>query len=229
MAERRICVYPEQTDMLSLLMLFRNEQGQPLTDVEILDNLLLLLSTGNESTTAAICWSWYCVYRNPEIQEKLLQEVENLGDFSDTMSLYRLPYLTAVCHETLRMYPITMFILPRGVKMPAEIAGYELQSCTLVSISNYLLHRQENLYPEPEKFKPERFIERQFSAYEFMPFGGGIRSCIGDELALYLMKLILATIVFNYQLKLADNQPVKPQSRNANLAPVGLRLVKQDY
>ncbi len=228
MAERRTVIEPEKTDMLSLLMSFRDEQGQPLTDVEILDNLLLLLSTGNESTTAAICWSWYCVYRNPEIQEKLLQEIENLGDSSEPISLYRLPYLTAVCNETLRMYPITMFILPRGVKTPTEIAGYELQYGTLVSISNYLLHRQENLYPEPDKFKPERFIERQFSAYEFMPFGGGIRSCIGDELAMYLMKLILATIVFNYQLRLAENQPVKLQTRNANLAPVGLELVKQD-
>jgi cytochrome P450 family 110 len=227
-AERRTRVDPDKTDMLSLLMSFRDEQGQPLTDVEILDNLLLLLSTGNESTTAAICWSWYCVYRNPEIQEKLLQEIENLGDCSDTMSLYRLPYLTAVCNETLRMYPITMFLLPRGVKTPTEIAGYELQPGNIVSISNYLLHRQENLYPQPEKFKPERFIERQFSAYEFMPFGGGIRSCIGAELALYLMKLILATIVSEYQLKLADNQPVKLQTRNANLAPVGLQLVKQD-
>lgn len=227
-AERRTRVDPDKTDMLSLLMSFRDEQGQPLTDVEILDNLLLLLSTGNESTTAAICWSWYCVYRNPEIQEKLLQEIENLGDCSDTMSLYRLPYLTAVCNETLRMYPITMFLLPRGVKTPTEIGGYELQPGNIVSISNYLLHRQENLYPQPEKFKPERFIERQFSAYEFMPFGGGIRSCIGAELALYLMKLILATIVSEYQLKLADNQPVKLQTRNANLAPVGLQLVKQD-
>ncbi|MCP2728152.1 cytochrome P450 [Symplocastrum sp. BBK-W-15] len=227
-AERRTYLEPDKTDMLSLMMLFRDEQGQPLTDVEILDNLLLLLSTGNESTTAAICWSWYCVYRNPEIQEKLLQEIENSGDCSEPISLYRLPYLTAVCNETLRMYPITMFILPRGIKTPTEIGGYELQPGNIVSISNYLLHRQENLYPEPNKFKPERFIDRQFSAYEFMPFGGGIRSCIGDELALYLMNLILATIVFNYQFKLADNQSVKPQSRNAILAPVGLRLVKQD-
>jgi cytochrome P450 family 110 len=227
-AERRTRVEPDQTDMLSLLMSFRDEQGQPLTDVEILDNLLLLLSTGNESTTAAICWSWYCVYRNPEIQEKLLQEIENLGDCSEPISLYRLPYLTAICNETLRMYPITMFILPRGVKTPTEIGGYELQPGNIVSISNYLLHRQENLYPQPDKFQPERFIERQFSAYEFMPFGGGIRSCIGAELALYLMKLILATIVSEYQLILADNQSVKLQTRNANLAPVGLQLVKQD-
>ncbi|MCV3213330.1 cytochrome P450 [Plectonema radiosum NIES-515] len=227
-AERRTRVEPDKTDVLSLMMSFRDEQGQPLTDVEILDNLLLLLSTGNESTTAAICWSWYCVYRNPEIQEKLLQEIENLGDCSDPINLYRLPYLTAVCNETLRMYPITMFILPRGVKTSTEIAGYELQPGNIVSISNYLLHRQEYLYPAPDEFKPERFIERQFSAYEFMPFGGGIRSCIGAELALYLMKLILATIVSEYQLILADNQSVKLQTRNANLAPVGLQLVKQD-
>ncbi|MBN3922049.1 cytochrome P450 [Nostoc sp. NMS4] len=224
--ERRTCIEPDKTDMLSLLMLFRDEHGHPLTDVEILDNLLLLLSTGNESTTAAICWLWYCVYRNPEIQEKLLQEIENLGDFSNPNSFYRLPYLTAVCNETLRMYPITMFILPRGVNTPTEIAGYKLQPGNLVSISNYLLHRQENLYPEPSKFKPERFIERQFSAYEFIPFGGGIRNCIGAELALYLMKLILVTTVSEYQLVLANKQPVKPQSRNANLAPIALQLVK---
>lgn len=226
--ERRIYLEPNKTDILSLLMLFRNEQGQPLADVEILDNLLFLLSTGNESATAAICWSWYCVYRNQEIQEKLFEEIEQLGKDSDPISLYHLPYLTAVCNETLRMYPITMFTLPRGVQTPTEIAGYKLQPGNVVGIGIYLLHRQENLYPEPNKFKPERFIERQFSAYEFMPFGGGMRKCIGYELALYLMKLILGTIVFNYKLRLADNQPVKIQSRNAILTPVGLQLVKQD-
>jgi cytochrome P450 len=115
-ADRRTVIEPEKTDILSLLMSLRDEQGQPLNDVEILDNFLSL-STGSEGAIAAICWSWYSLYRNPKIQEKLLKEIENLGDFSDPISLYRLPYLTAVCKETLRMYPVTMFILPRSVKL----------------------------------------------------------------------------------------------------------------
>jgi len=227
MADRRTVTELEKTDILSLLMSFRDEQGQPLNDVEILDNFLAL-STVSEGAIAAICWSWYSLYRNPEIQDKLLKEIENLGEFSDPISLYRLPYLTAVCNETLRMYPVTMLILPRRVKTPTEIGGYELQPGNIVSVSNYLLHRQENLYPEPNNFKPERFLERQFSVYEFLPFGGGSRSCLGADLSLYLMKLILATIVSSYRLKLADNQFIKPQNRNTNLVPVGLRLVKQD-
>ncbi|MDF0556106.1 cytochrome P450 [Kamptonema sp. UHCC 0994] len=228
MADRRTVTELEKTDILSLLMSFRDEQGQPLNDVEILDNFLAL-STVSEGAIAAICWSWYCVYRNSEIQDKLLEEIKNLEDFSDPINLYRLPYLTAVCNETLRMYPVTMLILPRRVKTPTEIGGYELQPGNIVSVSNYLLHRQESLYPEPNNFKPERFLERQFSVYEFLPFGGGSRSCLGADLSMYLMKLILATIVSGYRLKLADNQFIKPQNRNTILTPVGLRLVKQDF
>jgi unspecific monooxygenase len=91
----------------------------------------------------------------------------------------------------------------------------------------YQIHQREDIYPEPKKFKPERFIERQFSPYEFIPFGGGIRSCIGAELASYQMRLTLATILSRYELTLADNKPVKPLRRNTVLAPIGLKMVKK--
>ena len=111
--------------------------------------------------------------------------------------------------------------VPREVKEPVELMGYQLEPGTRVYGCIYLTHQREDLYPQPKQFKPERFLERQFTPYEFFPFGGGSRRCIGEALAMFEMKLVLATIISNYQLALADNQPVKPQRRGVTLAPAG--------
>jgi cytochrome P450 len=83
------------------------------------------------------------------------------------------------------------------------------------------LHQRQDLYPEPHQFKPERFLERQYSSYEFMPFGGGVRRCVGEALAQFEMKIVLATILANYDVDLCDRKPVKPQRRGVTLAPAG--------
>jgi cytochrome P450 len=104
--------------------------------------------------------------------------------------------------------------------------GHEFEANTMLAPCIYLTHHREDLYPEPEKFKPERFIERQFTPYEYLPFGGGNRRCIGFALALLEMKLVLATILSNYQLALADTKPVKPQRRGLTIAPAnGVHMV----
>lgn len=219
--ERRENPNPEAIDVLSLLMSARDEAGNPMTDKQLRDQVITLLFVGHENTSTAIAWSLYWVHKQPEIREKLLQELDSLGESTEPMDIVRLPYLTAVCNETLRMSSVNMLTSGRIVRSPIELMGYRLEPGTALFGSIYLTHRREDLYPEPNQFKPERFLERQFSPYEFLPFGGGIRSCIGASLAQFEMKLALATVLSRYQLALNDSKPEKLQGRGVVLVPAG--------
>ncbi|MBW4645449.1 MAG: cytochrome P450 [Goleter apudmare HA4340-LM2] len=225
-AERRQQPDPNRIDILSMLMSAQDEEGQAMTDQELRDEVITLMLASHETTAMSMAWALYWIHRNSEVREKLLQELGSLGDSPDYTSIFRLPYLTAVCNESLRMYPVTMLTLPRVVEEPVELLGHLLEPGTVVAGSIYLAHHREDVYPEHNKFKPERFLERQFSAYEFLPFGGGARRCIGQALAQFEMKLVLATVLSRYQLALVDQKPELPQRRGVSLAPSsGIKMV----
>jgi unspecific monooxygenase len=221
---------PELTgnDVLSLMMLAEDEQGLPMTDVELQDELMTLLVAGHETTATALAWAFYWVHKLPSVGEKLLTELDSLGDNPEPMAIAKLPYLNAVCSETLRIYPVLPIVFPRMTKSPVEIMGHQFAANTILAPCIYLTHQREDLYPDPKRFKPERFLERQYSPYEYLPFGGGNRRCLGLALAQLEMKLVLATILSQYQLALADSQPVKPSRRGLTIAPAGgVRMVFQ--
>jgi cytochrome P450 family 110 len=218
-ADRRAQPDPSRTDILSLMMSARDEQGQPMTDVELRDELMTLLIAGHETTAIALSWALYWIHHLPQVREKLLQELDGLGENPDPSAILRLSYLNAVCQETLRIYPVAMLALNRVVKSPLQIAGYEFEPGTLLVPCIYLTHHREDLYPNPKQFKPERFLERQFTPYEFLPFGGGNRACIGMAFAQFEMKLVLATVLSQWQLELADSKPVEPVRKGALLGP----------
>ncbi|NJO71690.1 MAG: cytochrome P450 [Oscillatoriales cyanobacterium RM1_1_9] len=220
-AERRQHPDEDRTDILSLMMAARDEQGQPMRDEELRDELLTLLFAGHETTATALAWTLYWVHRQPEVYGTLMQELDSLGPDADPMAIFRLPYLTAVCQETLRIYPVGMLTFPRVAKRVTELAGYRVTTGDTLVGCIYLTHRRPDLYPEPRRFKPERFMERKFSPYEYLPFGAGARQCIGMALAQYEMKLALATILMNYQLALAEKHPVKAARRGVTLSPLG--------
>ncbi len=214
------------TDILSLLMSACDEAGQPMTDEELHDELMTLLIAGHETTASALTWALYWIQYLPEVRDKLLQELETLGDGVDPMEIARLPYLSAVCCETLRIYPIAPSTFIRILKSPMEIVGYQFEAGTALMPSIYLIHQREDLYPEPKRFKPERFLERQYSPYEYLPFGGSNRRCIGAALAQLEMKLVLATILSRSQLALTSSRPVKPVRRGLTIAPpAGMQMV----
>jgi cytochrome P450 family 110 len=225
-AERREKKDLDRIDILSLLMSARDEAGNPMNDVELRDELLTLLFAGYETTATAMAWGLYLIHQNPQVREKLLQELDTLGDSPDSMSIFKLPYLTAVCNETLRIHPVAMLTFPRVVQEPVQLLGYSLEPETVLLGCMFLIHQREDLYPEPKQFRPERFLERQFSPYEFMPFGGGVRRCLGEALAAFEMKLVLATILSRYQLALADRQPEVSLRRGVTLAPArGVKML----
>jgi cytochrome P450 len=213
------------SDILTLLMSARDEAGQPMTDEELRDELMTLLVAGHETTASALTWALYWIHHLPEVQDKLLHELNTLGD-AHPSEIAKLPYLTAVCQETLRIYPIAINGFFRILKAPFKVMGYEFKPGTGFIPSIYLTHHREDIYPEPKRFKPERFLERQFSQYEYLPFGGGNRRCIGMAFAQLEMKLVLATVLSRFELALVDRRPVKPVRRGLTVAPPGgMRMV----
>lgn len=217
---------PASSDILTLLLAAEDEAGKGMTDAELKDELMTLLLAGHETTASAIAWAFYWVHKFPHIREKILQELAILGDDPDPVNIARQPYLMAVCNETLRIYPIALLTVPRAVREPVELMGYSLQPGVRLYGCIYLIHHRPDLYPDSKQFKPERFLERQFSPYEFLPFGGGIRRCIGEALAIFEMKLVLATILQRYELELADPEPERPKRRGVTLGPErGVKMV----
>lgn len=210
---------PRATDILGLLLAARDEEGNSMSDVELRDELITLLIAGHETTATALSWALYWVHHLPEVRERLVAELEELGPSPDPEAISRLPYLNAVCSETLRIYPVAMLAFARIPKRPVRILEHEYEAGTFLMPNIYLAHRRPETYPEPERFRPERFLERTFSPYEFLPFGGGNRRCIGLAFALYEMKLVLATVLSGFELRLASTRPLLPVRRGLTLAP----------
>ncbi len=230
--DRRTQPQANRVDILSMMMAAIDDLGQPMTDQELRDELATLMFAGHETTATALSWALYWIHHQPDIREKLLDELQS-ADLSDPMSIVKLPYLSAVCNETLRIYPVAMLTFPRVVQEPTELLGYSLEPGIAVVGCIYLTHHREDLYPEPHLFKPERFLERQYSPYEFLPFGGGVRRCIGEALAQLELKLVLSTILTRYDLALADTKPEYPRRRGVfTLAPangVKMKMVGKQH
>lgn len=157
----------------------------------------------------------------------MLDELDGLGVNPAPDAIARLPYLEAVCNETLRLHPVTPGIA-RLLTRPFTLAGYSLPAGVTVAVDIHLLHQRQEIYPEPEAFKPERFVGRTYSPFEFMPFGGGFRRCIGAAFALYEMKLILATLLPRAALRLVHDRHLKTVPRNFVFGPEkGVPMVLQ--
>ncbi len=215
-----------RTDILSLLVSAKDEAGESMSNQELRDELLTLLIAGQETTATALAWALYWIHKLPAVREKLLDELDSLGKNPDVNTLTKLTYLNAVCCETLRIYPVAMLTFPRVVETPIKLCGWDLEPGTLLYGNIYLTHQREDLYPEPKKFNPERFLEKQFSPYEYLPFGGGVRRCIGAAFALFEMKIALVKILSEYSLTLTDNSEVKPRRRGLVTAPASpIRMV----
>ncbi len=216
--ERRDNPDASREDILSLMMAATDEQGQPMTDKEMRDELMTLLVAGHETTASSLTWAFYWIHHLPEVREKLLAELDAI-DNQDLNTVAKLPYLNAVCAETLRIYPIALVAFPRITKAPMKIMNCEYPAETWLMPCIYLTHHREDLYPQPKQFKPERFIDKQYSPYEYLPFGGGNRRCIGMAFALFEMKLVLTTVLKNLDLSIVNNHQVKPTRRGGTLAP----------
>ena len=182
-------------DLLDYLLAARYDDNQPMSESEIQDQVLTLTITGVDPVAFALTWLLAWVARSPAVQSTLREELATPGSPPDLLGILKLPYLTATCHEVLRIHPILPTVEGRRLTTPLHIQGYQLQAGINVAPCAYLVHRREDLFPEPLSFRPERFLSRQYSPYEYFPFGGGNRRCLGTTLAPMAMKLVLAAVL----------------------------------
>jgi cytochrome P450 len=208
-------------DILSMLIAARYEGDEPLSDEEIREQLLLLVVAGHETTGISIAWALYALHRteNAAALERLRAELDALGPNPDITTLDNQPYLEAVCQETLRRFPIAPAPSPRKLMRPMDFMGYSLPEGTGLGAAEGIAHFREDLYPDPMRFLPERFIDRKYTPFEFLPFGGGARRCLGAAMASYEMRLVLATIMRRFRLRLASQKPDPGKVRAANAGP----------
>jgi cytochrome P450 len=197
-------------DILSLLLQARGEEGEPLTDAEIRDELLTLVLAGHETTANSLAWAWERLVRTPDAHERLVAAVRS-GDGAEEA-------IEAVITETMRSRPVVP-IVGRRVKRPWRLGEYAVPADTPVLISILLLHHREDLYPEPYEFRPERWADRKPGTYEWLPFGGGIRRCLGAALAMAEQRVVLETMARRLDLSAPDPEPERALHRNVTMIP----------
>lgn len=209
----------ERTDVLAMLMQARDEAGQPLSDKELRDELMTALAAGHETTATALAWAFERILQHPHVYERLRAELQAAGGFEAAPDeLSALPYLDATIKEVMRQRPV-LPLVARMLKKDASIGGYQLKAGTAVGACIYLAQHNPEVYPEPQRFKPERFLGKQPDPASWLPFGGGIRRCIGAQFATYEMKIVLATMLNHYEFQLAQKTPVRTVRRAITLFP----------
>jgi len=199
----------ERRDILSLLLLATDEEGAALSDAEIRDELLTLVLAGHETTAHSLAWAWERLLRNPAAHERLIEEVRG-GDGG--------AMIEATITETMRSRPVVP-IVGRRVMKPWRLGQYAVPADSPVLISILLLHHSEELYPEPFEFRPERWQDRKPGTYEWLPFGGGIRRCLGASLALAEQRVVLEAMARRLDLQAPDPAPERALHHNVTMVP----------
>jgi cytochrome P450 len=195
-------------DVLSLLLGARYDDGSPMSDEELRDELVTILAAGHETTATGLAWAF----------ERLLRAPRALARLRESIAAGEEDYLEATVIETLRARPVIVDVA-RKLTAPTRIGDYELPAGSYVMAAIAALHHREDLFPEPEEFRPERFLGARPDNYAWIPFGGGVRRCVGASFAEYEMRVVLRTILERAELSAPDPRPERVKVRNITLAP----------
>jgi cytochrome P450 len=221
---------PERPGAMTRVACAHLADGQPVTNAECEDHVFSLMVAGVDTTAVSLTWAIYWLCREDGVRKRLREELATVNTDQMGQELFNLPYLDAVFCETLRMYPVVP--TPSGRKLLCDVqigehlfaAGTTLVPCT------YLVHRREDLYPESGRFLPERFLNRRFANHEYFPFGGGVRSCVGEMLAQLEFKTAIASIFSRYDLRADNPAPLQPVRHGTLLAPSeGFRVISRPF
>ena len=198
-------------DILSMLLDARDEDGEPMSPVEMRDELVTALVAGHETTASQLAWAFERIAREPRVQRRLHEELDAGADDA---------YLTATINEILRRRPVLSNAEPRLVKQPIEIGAIEYQPGVVLFASAYLVHHDPAIYPDPYAFRPERFLGQTPGTYTWIPFGGGRRRCLGASFALLEMKIVLRAALARYALR-SPGAPEITRRRGITFSPSG--------
>jgi cytochrome P450 len=211
-----------RTDVLSMLIAARDEDGQSMSERELLDEMFTLLGAGHETTATSLAWAFYHVLPRNEVLENLREELTRVAGAGpiEPQHLSELKYVDAVIDETMRLTPVATAIM-RRVKAPVRIGGHDLPAGVNVSASIYGTHHRPDFWPNPERFDPDRFMNARPKPYTFFPFGGGVRRCLGAAFAGYEMKIILAEVLSRVEMRVAPGYRAKPVLRTVAVGPSG--------
>jgi len=207
----------ERRDILSLLLQARTEEGEAMDDKEVRDELLTLVLAGHETTANSLAWTWERLVRNPDAHEAL-REATRSGESTEEQ-------IEATIIESMRSRPVVPFI-GRRVTVPWRLGPYGVSANTPIGMSILLVHHREDLYPEPFEFRPERWLGRKPGTYEWIPFGGGIRRCLGAALAMAEQRVVLEAMARRLDLEATEPEPEHALHRNVTMIPArGGRVV----
>ena len=215
-----------RTDIMAMLVAAHDEDGQPMRDEEIRDELVTMLVAGHETTATSLAWVIHRLLQNPDVLATARTEVASVtgngpylpGPTAEQVA--GLSYLDAVIKETARLNPVVP-ITARHLEKSMHIGGYELPAGSIAAPCIYLTHRRPELWPNPEEFNPERFVARRVDPYTFFPFGGGVRYCLGAAFATYEMKIVLARILSRVTLRPDPGHTVRTVRRGITFIPSG--------
>jgi cytochrome P450 len=200
----------QRGDVLGLLLATRDEDGNPLSDRELRDELLTLVLAGHETTANTLAWAFERLLRTPEPYARLREAVRE-GDDDEG-------YVDATVYETMRVRPVIPMVA-RRVKKPWQLGEYRVPPETPVAASIVLVHHRPDVYPDPFAFRPERFLGRQPGTYTWIPFGGGIRRCLGASLAMIEQQIVLRTVARRTDMMAPDPRPEHARQRNVTMIP----------
>ena len=198
----------ERTDVLSLLLRARDEEGRAMTDRELRDELFTMLGAGHETTATGLAFAFDLLTRHPAVMARLRDEIESGSD----------DYLEAVVTESLRLRPV-IDAVERTLAQPRTVCGWDLPAGIRVYPAIALVHRREDIYPQAHEFRPERFLDADTPSYAWLPFGGGIRRCIGAALAQAEMAEVIRAVVQNVELEATRSEPDPVVLKGITLAP----------
>jgi cytochrome P450 len=213
-------------DLLSFLLDARTESGAGLADVDVRDELVTMLMAGHDTTEVSLTWAFGFILSQPRVVDRIRGEIHAVlaGRPLDVENLPRLSYLDAVIKESMRLGTVGPNLSFRRVSTPVTIGDYTLPAGVNVSNAVHLLHRRPDLYEQPLEFRPERFLGCKSDAYEWAPFGGGARRCIGMTFALWQMKIVLVTLLSRLDLSMVDPEIGSERSGFFIVPKRGLRV-----
>ena len=200
----------DRDDVLAMFLAARYEDGSPMSDIELRDELMTLLTAGHETTASELAWAFERLVREPRVLDRLVAEVD--ADDGDA-------YLTATIQETLRRRPVLPNAEPRLVNKPVEIGGWHYEPGPSLIASAYLVHHDPDIHPDPYAFRPERFLDESPGTYTWIPFGGGRRRCIGASFATLEMKIVMRAVLSAYSIEAGTDGAELTRRRSITVSP----------